>query len=103
MAGEISVGDVCHIAVTDITNTETGALVDPTVLMLTVLQSDGTSAEYTYNSGDNVIVRDSVGNYHADIPLAVVGVWRYTWDGTGTGAFSKGGDFYVNPRRVVTP
>lgn len=93
MADEVNVGDVRRLEVTNI-RTEAGVVTDPTALTLTVKKPDGTSTVYTYTVGPT-IVRDSLGNYHANIDLDSAGWWRYSWIGTGAAAFAEGGRFRV--------
>lgn len=76
-----------------------GDAVDPTGLTLTVGRRGATGAEtYTYGVGD-VIVKDSVGNYEADIDttLFVPDAWWYRWEGTGAAQAVNEGTFLVLP------
>lgn len=95
----INVGDVQRVSALSITNAA-GVVTDPTVLTLKVKKPDATLTTYTYGVGI-VIVKDSVGNYHADIPLDAEGVWRYDWVGTGAAAFAEGGKFYCHPLKTT--
>lgn len=89
-----NVGDVERVSATNIVN-DLGVPTDPTTLTLKVLApGDLTVTTYTYPT-DPIIVKDSTGNYHADLPLDASGTWRYDWQGTGAAAFSEGGKFYV--------
>lgn len=64
----------------------TGASADPTVVTLTVgiIGEPSTWVTYTYGVGEE-IVKDSVGNYHADLNTTGwdLGNWTYVWQGTG--------------------
>lgn len=71
-----------------------GAAIDPTVVKLTVKKPDGTLTTYTYGVGDT-IVKDSTGNYHANIDLTLAGTWRYRWFSTGTGQAAEEDDLFV--------
>lgn len=90
---EINVGDLQRIEATNITNAA-GAVTDPTTLTLKVKYPDGTSDTYTFGV-DVIIVKDSVGNYHADVPIDQAGRWAYSWTGTGAATFAEGGRFRV--------
>lgn len=65
----------------------TGAPVDPTTVTLTIgiIGQPGTWQTYTYGIG-GVVVKDSTGNYHAQVDTTnfEVGNWTYVWRGTGS-------------------
>ncbi len=46
---------------------------------------------------DAAVIKDSTGNYHADILPAVPGNYTYSWIGTGTVAAVSVGHFRVKP------
>lgn len=92
MAEEINIGDIRRVSAA-ITN-DAGAPTDPTTLVLKVRKPDAVVTTYTYLV-DVILVKDSTGNYHADLPLDQTGRWRYDWVGTGAAAFSEGGQFIV--------
>lgn len=46
---------------------------------------------------DAAVIQDSTGNYHADVVLAVPGVYVFQWIGTGTVAAVSRGQFRVLP------
>jgi hypothetical protein len=54
------------------------AWIDPTTLTLSVKDPNNEETIYTYGVG-TTIVRDDVGQYHADIPLDVNGDWRFRY------------------------
>ena len=62
-----------------------GVAIDPTTLTLTVKPATSTATVYTYGTGA-VIVKDSTGNYHADITVTAHygGVWYYKFTATGS-------------------
>lgn len=61
-----------------VTFTDTAdALVDPTLVVLTVTPPELSPVIYTD------AVRDSAGKYHRDILCDTVGVWQYQWQGSG--------------------
>lgn len=99
MADRITVGDLRRLSVA-VTNVA-GAPTDPTTLLLKVLKPGGTSVTtYTYGV-DVIVVKDSTGNYHADVPLDTEGTWRYDWIGGGTAVFAEGSTFYCHPLLAV--
>jgi hypothetical protein len=51
-----------------------GNLVDPELLTVSVREPDTTITEYVYGI-DALVVRDSEGIFHADIPLTDAGMW----------------------------
>jgi len=96
----INIGDVQRVSALAITNAA-GVVTDPTTLVLKV-RTPGASSATTYTYGVGImIVKDSTGNYHADIPLDTVGTWSYDWVGTGAAAFAEGGKFYCHPLRTT--
>lgn len=61
--------------------TLTGALVDPTEVILSVQIFPDAVVDLTLSNGD--VIRDSAGMYHCDyLPLAA-GNGCYAWEGTG--------------------
>src|ERR1019366_582877 len=69
-----------------------GSAVDPDIVTFSFTPPGGSAVVFTYNFGlvgnDGTIVRDSVGNYHADVDTTPysAGVWKYSWQGAhGTG------------------
>ena len=67
---------------TSFTNSTTQAPGDPSTVTLSVSINGATPTIYTY--GTAVIVKDSVGNYHAELDTTdLPGTWLYVWDGTG--------------------
>lgn len=51
-----------------------GELTDPDSLIVSVREADGTVTDYAYGV-DALVVRDDVGEYHADVPLTAPGMW----------------------------
>lgn len=78
---------------------ETAALTDPTTLTLKVRDGDGTITTYLYPISP--IVRDSVGEYHADIPMATSGMWAVQWSTTSP-AQVEGVQVWVSPEPTAT-
>lgn len=89
------VGDLVRIsgAFTDTSD----APQDPSALSLFVTAPNGITTEYVYGT-DVEVVKDSTGNYHADIDADLAGDWRYRWVSSGTGQASQFGQFVVEAR-----
>jgi hypothetical protein len=76
--------------------TNDGAPYDPTNIWLEVRKPDGTTTTYQFGGGGSPIVKDSTGNYHADLDTTdLPGYWDYKWYSTGTGPAAAQGTFYV--------
>ncbi len=71
-----------------------GVAADPTAVFFSVKDPEGTQTNYTYGIG-GVIVKDSTGNYHANVDANHVGTWHYRFYSTGTGKASDEGSFKV--------
>lgn len=56
---------------------------DPTAVTFKVRTPALVTTTYTYGVGV-VIVKDSTGNYHADVTANEAGEWLVGWTGTGT-------------------
>lgn len=70
-----------------ITDTKTGAPVDPTALKFAFTPPGGVETVYSYPGGGGQIVRDGVGLYHVlvDTTPGPGGRWEGRWYSTGTG------------------
>ncbi len=72
------------------------ALLDPTVVTVTVREPDGSEDLAT-------VVKDSTGLYHADFTITQQGDHYYRFAGTGTpGQSAEENKFVVRKRRVTT-
>lgn len=56
-----------------------GNPVDPETIQLRIRRPDKVMLVFIYGS-DNLIIRDGVGRYHADIYLNQSGDWYYRWE-----------------------
>lgn len=72
-----------------------GTAADPTTIVLRFANLVATPTVWTY-LGTGSIVKDSTGNYHADLDTtALPGEWRYRWIGTGAVQAAGDGAFQV--------
>lgn len=72
--------------------------VDPSTVTLKYIAPDGTVVSWVYQT-DSEVVRDSVGNFHADIPVAAPGTWRTRWEGMGAVVAAGEREFRVKDSR----
>lgn len=77
-----------------------GLAADPGGLVLKLKPPSGALITHTFGAG-NVIVRDSQGNYHADIPLSLDGTWVYRWELSTPNAGAAEGVITVQKSRVI--
>ena len=82
------------------TTVEGDAPLDPSAIVLYILDPAGTETTQTY---PGQVVRDSVGEYHYDLVVPKSGTWFYKFTGTGTGisTASQDGSFAVQPSVLV--
>lgn len=74
-----TIGQTARLDLGPVTDTESGVAYDPDPLTLTAYQPDGTEAHaWTYGT-DPEIVRDGIGEFHANVPLDEGGMWRAVW------------------------
>lgn len=84
----------------EFTNAELGGVLDPDVVKLSVRKPDDSVTTYTYGV-DAIVVRDDVGQYHADLDVDQSGIWFYRWWSTGDGQGARERQFEVLPARAV--
>lgn len=73
-----------------------GASVDPTTVRVKWRAPGGAATTWTYGT-DAEVVRDSAGNYHADLDTSTApGIWRYRWESTGAGQAAAESQFTVS-------
>ena len=71
-----------------------GEAVDPDAIYCKVKAPDGSVTTLTYNA-DAALVKDSAGNYHADVDADAAGRWYYRFYSTGGGKAAKEWTFTV--------
>jgi hypothetical protein len=72
---------------------------DPTTVTLSVKEPSGTTTIYTYGT-DPELVRDGVGEYHADLVLNTAGLWWYKFAGSGAVTAVKQDCIFVSEAQV---
>lgn len=77
-----------------------GGAIDPDVVKLSVRSPDGTVTTYTHGT-DAEVVKDQVGEYHADINADQSGTCYYRWWSTGEGQAAEENRFVVREARAV--
>jgi uncharacterized protein YfaS (alpha-2-macroglobulin family) len=91
VANRWDVGDTARLSVT--VRDAAGQLVDPTTVTCRVRTPSGVVLAA-------LVVRDGVGQYHADVALTEAGLWQWEWRTTGTVQLVEGDERYVYPSRV---
>lgn len=94
-----TIGQMPRVSV-EFTVVATEAPIDPDNVFLDVTTPSNVTTTYEYGT-DPEIVKDSTGNYHADIDANELGnardgnPWRYRWYSTGTGQAADSKTFDV--------
>lgn len=91
MANTYDVGDLirCSGAFTDASS----VAVDPTVITFKFKNPSETITTYVFGVNAE-LVKDSVGNYHADVDVNDRGAWLYRFEGSGAVGQSAGETFF---------
>lgn len=92
-------GDLVRVEAT-FTDSVLGTAVDPDVVKLSVKSPDDVVTTYVYLT-DAEIVKDAVGEYHADIDVDQAGDWFYRWWSTGDGQAAEEKRFKVRAAEAV--
>lgn len=71
---------------------------DPGTLRLKVKDPAGQVTTLTLGAG---VVKDAVGNYHADVALTTAGAWYYRWEGDAPNPGSDEGQITVRRSAVI--
>ncbi|MGE0719796.1 MAG: hypothetical protein AB7P02_30410 [Alphaproteobacteria bacterium] len=93
MAGLYTLGAVVHLEVT-FRNTVSGALVDPTDVVLEIKPPTGSNETPTPTNA-------STGVYSHDYSPTLEGLYAYRWEGTGANADAVEGHFTVKKSAVI--
>lgn len=70
-----------------------GAAADPGALTLKIKTPSGTTTSYAFGGGTTL--KDGTGAYHADIPLAESGEYRWRWEAAAPSAGADQGYLFV--------
>lgn len=97
MANSYDFGDL--VRVSGAFTNSSGVAQDPTVVKCSIRSPAGVVTTYVYGT-DAALVKDSTGNYHADVSAAAIGWYYYRWFSTGTGQASDEGWFEVVDQRA---
>ena len=93
------VGDVVRVSAAFTNASDVAA--DPTTVKLYYRDpSDGTITELEYGQ-DAEIVKESTGNYYADLEPDAAGVWFYKWEGSGSVTATVEGFYKVRESNVL--
>lgn len=76
-----------------------GELIDPTTVKFDVKKPDGVTTAYVYGT-DAELVKDAVGQYHAELDLDQSGNWHYRMYSEGTGQTAAEDDLFVRQSLV---
>jgi len=79
-ANVYDVGDLVRVSA--VFKNAAGVDTDPTTVSFKFRKPDGTVTTWAVTAGQ--IVKDSTGNYHADLAVTNAGEWRHRFIGTGT-------------------
>lgn len=96
MANTYDKGDLVKVTGTFTDPDSNDALIDPTVVKVSVKEPDGTTTTYTYGT-DAECVKVSTGLYKLEINCDAPGTWHYRWWSTGTGQAAEPDEFIVEP------
>ena len=75
---------------------------DPSTVTLKIREPDSTETSYVYLT-DAEVVRDSEGNFHADLVVDASGSWYWRWVGTGDVATATAGSIVVRASHFAAP
>lgn len=76
-----------------------GALTDPTTVKVIWKTPAGVSTTWTYPTNFE-LVKDAVGQFHADISVTAGGSWYFRWEGTGTAQGANQASFTVTTTNI---
>lgn len=97
---DINTGDVVRVTTSPGFTNAAGAPADPTTVRLKWRRFDAVTT-WTYGV-DSQVVKDSVGVYHADIPVIDPGTYFFRWEGTGAVVAAEEGTFFATSNFPVT-
>ena len=95
-ANVYDVGDLVRVSA--VFKNAAGAEADPTAVSFKFRKPDGVVT--TWGVAVNQIVKDSDGNFHADLNITVKGVWIYKFIGTGAVQAVEEASLVVRPSLI---
>lgn len=81
MTNTYDIGDLARMSAA-FTLVSNGTAANPTAVTCKVRKPDGSTVTLVYGT-DAALIKDSTGNYHADIATDQFGRWYYRFEGTG--------------------
>lgn len=94
MANTYDIGDQARMSGA-FTTVSSGAAADPTAITVIYRKPNGVETTLVYGT-DAAVIKDSTGNYHADVTIDMSGRWYYRFEGTG--AVIAAGETYFDVR-----
>jgi hypothetical protein len=89
---DINPGDIVRVSTAPGFKDLAGTLADPTTVKLLWRRHGESTTTWVYLT-DSQVVKDSVGLYHADIPVVEPGLHYFRWEGTGAVVAAEEGTF----------
>lgn len=92
-----------ELATLDNTFTVSGSPADPDTVACSVTDPAGNATVHTYAGASPAdITRAGTGDYRLNVPCVTVGMWGYTWVGTGVASDVIAGTWSVNPSATIS-
>lgn len=89
---DINPGDVVTVRTDPPFSDAAGVPTDPDTVTVQWRRRGSPPTTWVYGT-DPEVIRDSVGTFHADIPVAKAGTYYFRWAGTGDVAAAEEGSF----------
>lgn len=90
----LSLGTTARISIQVKDTGQNCALIDPSTLVINVVDPAGVKTTYTYGS-DEAVVRTGVGKFYVEFVVSISGVWSYDFATTGPVVGADNGTFSV--------
>ena len=94
-------GNVVILSVAFTTTATPPVPVDPTTIVLRVIDPNGKETDYSYSDG--VLTKNSTGNYSYPLEVLLPGVWYYRFEGAGTVFAASEQNFLVSLSNFASP
>jgi hypothetical protein len=96
----VRLGNHSSVSGTAAFTTVGGVATDPTAVVLTVKEPDGTSTAYTWPS-PATLSKEATGRFYVDVTLDLPGLWAYRLEGTGAVVATEEGVLHVRKSVVA--